>query len=285
VTHQLAPGAAGRPRKRPRVHYELLACAFEGHHLVGVGAARVRPQDHPLVREIDGHRWHRCLRCDAWVVLALPATPTMEVAPSIEEIEVPLRGRALRDKFVLRLIALDRAFHFVVLALLAVALFVVAAHQSQLRGSFYRILSDLQGPVAASTQNPQGLVKRLRDVLSLRAGTLQAVAFVAAGYAVLEGVEAVGLWYGRRWAEYLTFIATTALLPLEIYELSNRVSVFKVGAFLVNVVVVVYLLLAKRLFGLRGGAEADRLERERDGGWPAVQRATPPLAGVKGSEA
>jgi hypothetical protein len=49
------------------------------------------------------------------------------------------------------------------------------------------------------------------------------------------------------------------------------------------VAVVVYLLLAKRLFGLRGGAEADRVERERDGGWPAVQRATPPVAGVQGS--
>ena len=284
MTHQVAPGAAGRRRGRPHVHYELLACALRGHALVGVGAAQVRPQDHALAREIDGQRWHRCLRCDAWCALPPPQTTTMAVPPEIDEIEVPLRGRALRDKFVLRLIAADRAFHFVVLAALAAALFVVAAHQSELRGSFYRVLSDLQGPVAASTQNPHGLVKRLRDLLSLRAGTLQAVAFVAAGYAVLEGVEAVGLWYGRRWAEYLTFIATTALLPLEIYELSNRVSVFKIGAFVINVVVVIYLLLAKRLFGLRGGAEADRLERERDGGWPAVHRATPPVAGVRGSQ-
>ncbi len=267
------------------MNYELLACALRGHALVGVGAAQVRERDHPLVREIGGLRWHRCLRCDAWVALPAPQTPTMQVPPEADEIEVPLRGRALRDKFVLRLIAADRAFHFVLLAVLAAALFVVAAHQSELRGSFYRVLSDLQGPVAASTQNPHGLVKRLHDLFSLRAGTLQAVAFVAAGYAVLEGVEAVGLWYGRRWAEYLTFIATTALLPLEIYELLNRVSVLKAGAFAINVVVVIYLLGAKRLFGLRGGAEADRLERERDGGWPAVHRATPPAAGVGGSRA
>jgi uncharacterized membrane protein (DUF2068 family) len=278
--HQIAPGATGRRSGHPHVHYELLGCALAGHALVGVGAEKVRPEDHALVREIDGHRWHRCLRCDAWVVLAAPETPTMAVPPAIDEIEVPLRGRALRDKFVLRLIAVDRAFHFLVLGVLAVALFVVAAHESQLRGSFYRVLSDLQGPVAASTQHPQGLVKRLRDLLSLRTGTLQAVAFVAAAYAVLEGVEAVGLWYGRRWAEYLTFIATTALLPLEVYELSNRVSVFKVAAFVVNVVVVIYLLRAKRLFGVHGGAAADRLERERDGGWPAVERATPPVGGV-----
>ncbi len=40
-------------------------------------------------------------------------------------------------------------------------------------------------------------------------------------YAALEGMEAVGLWLVKRWAEYLTFVATTILLPLEVYELVN----------------------------------------------------------------
>ena len=40
-------------------------------------------------------------------------------------------------------------------------------------------------------------------------------------YAAVEGIEAFGLWYQRRWAEYLTFIVTASLLPLEIYELTN----------------------------------------------------------------
>ena len=47
---------------------------------------------------------------------------------------------------------------------------------------------------------------------------------------------------------------TTSLLPLEIYEIANRATVFKVIAFVINVAVVVYLLRAKRLFGLRGGS-------------------------------
>jgi hypothetical protein len=41
------------------------------------------------------------------------------------------------------------------------------------------------------------------------------------------------------------------------------VTVTKVGAFAINVLAVVYLLLAKRLFGLRGGAKA--YERELRG--------------------
>jgi uncharacterized membrane protein (DUF2068 family) len=94
-------------------------------------------------------------------------------------------------------------------------------------------------------------------------------------YALLEGAEAVGLWWQKRWAEYLTFIATAVLLPLEIYELTHTVTPFKVIAFIINVAIVVYLLFAKRLFGLRGGGAADEAERERDMGVEAILRATP----------
>ena len=81
-----------------------------------------------------------------------------------------------------------------------------------------------------------------------------------------------------RWAEYLTFIVTTSLLPLEVYELANRATVFKVIAFIINLAVVIYLLRAKRLFGLRGGVAAEHAENALDQGWPALERAAPPIA-------
>src|SRR3954451_22682893 len=34
--------------------------------LVGLDARHVRPEDAVVAREIDGVRWHRCLRCDSW---------------------------------------------------------------------------------------------------------------------------------------------------------------------------------------------------------------------------
>jgi uncharacterized membrane protein (DUF2068 family) len=89
-------------------------------------------------------------------------------------------------------------------------------------------------------------------------------------------VEAVGLWYAKRWAEYLTLIVTSSLLPVEVYELSHQVSPFKILAFIINIAVVVYLLFAKRLFGLRGGAAADEAQREHDVGWSALERSAPP---------
>ena len=45
-----------------------------------------------------------------------------------------------------------------------------------------------------------------------------------AAYSVLEGVEAVGLWLGKRWAEYLTFVSTIVLVPYEIHELTKSVT-------------------------------------------------------------
>src|SRR5207237_9967186 len=96
-----------------------------------------------------------------------------------------------------------------------------------------------------------------------------------AAYALLEGIEAIGLWFGKRWAEYLTFVATIVFIPYEIDELTKSVTVLKVLAFVINVAIAVYLLYAKRLFGLRGGGKAEKAEREVDTGWTAIERATP----------
>ena len=269
------PGTIPPRRFLPKFHYELIACGFAGHELVGTDAARVRDEDAVVVRESpDGLRWYRCLRCDSWLALEPPAEPTRETPPHRDEVELPLRGRALRDKIVLRLIAIDRAFHFLVLGAIAVAIFVFAARRETLRGPVFRALADLQGPVNTHTSHT-GLLGEIRKAFSLQAGTLTKIGFVVSAYAVLEGAEAFGLWLQRRWAEYLTFIATAALLPLEVYEIADKRSPLKIATFVINLAVVVYLLLAKRLFGLRGGAAAEEAIRERDAGWPAIDRATP----------
>ena len=48
----------------------------------------------------------------------------------------------------------------------------------------------------------------------------------------------VGLWLGRRWAEYLTLVATVGLLIPEILELTKSISVLKLVTLVVNVAVV-----------------------------------------------
>jgi uncharacterized membrane protein (DUF2068 family) len=267
-------------RLRPKLHYELLVCGLRGHELIGIDA-RELSDDTLLARQVDGVRWHRCLRCDSWLPVQPPVAPARERPPARQEIELPRRGKPLRDTIVLRIIAVNRALHFVVLGFIGLVILTFASHREELRGRFFRILADLQ--IGASADRPNashGLLHDVERAFSLRSDTLKLVAAVFIVYAVIEGIEAVGLWYQRRWAEYLTLIVTASLLPLEVYELSKRLSAFKVLTIIINLAVVAYLLWAKRLFGLRGGAAAERREREHDVGWAALERSAPEAVGA-----
>jgi uncharacterized membrane protein (DUF2068 family) len=274
----LPPGTQPPRRWRPRLHWELVRCGVSGHELVGTDAAQLRPEDAIFAREDStGTRWYRCLCCDSWLPLSAPQQPTRPYPPDRDEIRLPLRGKRLRDKIVLRLISIDRAFHFFVLGALGVLVLLFASDRSTLRPTFYKVVADLQGGVVSGqSHSSHGLLHELDNLFTTSSSHLHLLGGALLAYGALEGVEAVGLWYQQRWAEYLTFLVTTSLLPLEMYEIVNRTTPFKVIALIVNVAVVVYLLAAKRLFGLRGGAAADVLEGERDQGWGALQRTAPP---------
>src|SRR6185312_11733896 len=271
------PGIERPKRFRPKFHYELIVCGLTGHELVGLDAAELRPEDGLVAREgPDGLRWYRCLRCDSWLPLDGPAAPARQLPPERAQIELPLRGKALRDKIILRLIAIDRAIHFVVLTVLAVVILLFAKNAAHLREPVYKALADLENGLGGPARK-HGVINEIRHLFSLQRGTLTKIGLVVALYAAIEGLEAVGLWLQKRWAEYLTFIATTALIPLEVYEIVTKGSPLKVLTLIINVAVVAYLLWAKRLFGIRGGARAEHEERMRDLGWDALERATPDL--------
>jgi uncharacterized membrane protein (DUF2068 family) len=246
--------------------------------LIGTDAAEVRPQDALLVREYDGDRWYRCLRCDSWIPLPAPVEPGRQHPPDRDQIQIPARGQALRDKIVLRVIAVDRAFHFLVLALLGVVVLILAANQKSAHGEFERVLSAIQGGVAGGpvrTTGHVGILGELDKLFSLRARTLYVVGIALLAYALLEGTEAVGLWFARRWAEYLTFIATALLLPFEVYEIVHRATALKVIGFAINLAIVIYLAFAKRLFGLRGGGAVDEARRAASMSWHELESTTP----------
>src|SRR5947207_2091482 len=133
---QPPPGTVKPKRFRPTLHYELIVCGLRGHELVGTDVAEIRPEDEMLVFELEGVRGHRCLRCDSWLPLPRPEAPASSHLAPREEIELPLRGKPLRDKIVLRLIAIDRAFHFVVLTVLGALILVLASNHGELQHRF-----------------------------------------------------------------------------------------------------------------------------------------------------
>ena len=61
-------------------------------------------------------------------------------------------------------------------------------------------------------------------------------------YAGLFVVEGVGLWKCRRWAEYLTIVTTASLLPIEIFAVHQRITLLRVGALVLNALVVIFLV-------------------------------------------
>ncbi len=205
-----------------------------------------------------------------------PAHPTQRNLAPEEQIRLPLCNEALRDKIVLRVILIDRALHFVVLGALAALIFIFASHRDQLQKLVNKVDAAFYGTASAGqAHHAHGVLHDIERLVTLDVNTLRLIGLAAAAYAVLEGAEAIGLWFQYRWAEYLTLVATALFLPFEVYELSKTVTVLKVLALVVNLAIVFYLLLAKRLFGLRGGGAADLAAREANSGWDAFHRSTP----------
>ncbi len=77
-----------------------------------------------------------------------------------------------------------------------------------------------------------------RRLKELSAGTLL--------YSALLLTEGIGLSLRQRWAEYLTIIATSSLIPLEVYELAKRVNLARVSLLLINIAVVADLVMDVR---------------------------------------
>src|SRR5258708_70868 len=62
----------------------------------------------------------------------------------------------------------------------------------------------------------------ISKVTGLDERTLRDISFGTFAYGALFLVEGTGLMLRKRWAEYLTVISTTGLLPVEVYELIHR---------------------------------------------------------------
>jgi uncharacterized membrane protein (DUF2068 family) len=67
-------------------------------------------------------------------------------------------------------------------------------------------------------------------------------------YATLSWVEAYGLHMRKRWAEYLTAVATALFIPVEVYQVIFRLSAIRVAVLVLNIAIVYYLIKHKELF-------------------------------------
>lgn len=77
---------------------------------------------------------------------------------------------------------------------------------------------------------------------------LRLLAAGAAAYAAIRFVEGWGLWYGRRWAEWLGVVSASLYVPFEIREILREPSPLHLGIFAINALIIWYLArdLARR---------------------------------------
>jgi uncharacterized membrane protein (DUF2068 family) len=230
-------------------------CSIKGHVTPAARVARVdeRVIQAGLALEInDQCRLSRCLRCDAWIAGPRPTNPDLDRLPPLDQLDLPRRGKALRQAIILRVIAIERGIHSVGFALVALLGLLLKTNLVGIQSTARQLVDSLSNAQADSGRvtNHSILVQEGARVLKLQAHTLDVLIAAAVAYCIVEGVEAVGLWRERRWAEYLTVVATAGFLPLEIHELLKRLTAVRVGALVVNIAILVYLVYAKRLFGL-----------------------------------
>ena len=75
---------------------------------------------------------------------------------------------------------------------------------------------------------------------------LKEISALGAGYAALFLTEGTGLLFRKRWAEWLTIVATSSLMPIEVYELVEKFTAVRLFALLINAAVVLYLIYLVR---------------------------------------
>ena len=138
----------------------------------------------------------------------------------------------------------DRVLRLIALFKFCKAVLLVVVGLGALRLLDPGVAARAQRWVAAlASSNDRSAVQHvIASLAGLSPRRLEAVGVGAFLYAVLFTIEGVGLWRSKRWAEYLTVIATLSLVPLEVFELTRAVTPPRLAALVVNLAVVAYLL-------------------------------------------
>lgn len=217
-------------QNRIRNRWELITCGLGGH-------VTYAPDDAALAARLRastglGEVW-RCLRCGDFALGGPQGRGAPEDAPLI------MRGKALRQAIIIRALGVERLVRALVLALAAWAVWEFRGARGAIQATLDRDLPVLRA--AGFKVDQMTVIHALEKALAAKPSTLALITGMLAAYAVLQ--------------------ATSIFLPLEVHDLAKGITTTRVVTFSINVAAVVYLLISKRLFGVRGGRKAYDVER------------------------
>lgn len=229
--------------------WSLLDCGRTGHVTYAPTEPDLRAR--LSTATADGEAW-RCLRCATFVPGPAASSGPAEQAPKVN------RGVEVRSAIVLRLFSIERFLRALVFGVAAFAVWQFGQSRASLEAAFdrdYPAVRTLLTQLGYDVDHSK-LLGFIQKALTLSPTTIKLIAAGVAVYALLEVIEGVGLWLAQRWGEYFAMIVTSLGLPYEIYDMTSKITVTRVIFFLINLALVVYLVVTRRLFGVRGGKAA-----------------------------
>ena len=197
--------------------WNLFGCARRGHVTYAPDEPELR--DRLMVPTAGGTAW-RCLRCGAFVTGGPHGVGPAAAAPLIR------RGKELRSELILRVFAVERFLRFLIVGVAAYGAWRFTYDRAGIQRAYDNALpairalyQDLGFNVSHSK-----LLGLIHHAFTLSPRWLTLLAAGLAVYALIELAEAVGLWLGQRWGEYLAAAATSIFLPYEIYDLTGKIT-------------------------------------------------------------
>ncbi len=227
--------------------WSLYRCGRIGHITFAPDEPHLREHMHG---ETGSAELWQCLRCGTYVPGLPDGSGPAADAPSVK------RGKQIRGDLILKLFAIERAIRFVLFGAVAFGIWRFANSQSiaQALGKDIPIIRDFARELGFTLNH--ALLEKIHSLLHISESNLRLLALWVTALALVSGIEALALWQAKRWGEYFAMIVTSLGLPFEIYELSKAVTITKLVLFLLNLLLVAYLVYSRRLFGARGGKEA-----------------------------
>lgn len=245
---------------RKETLWVLRRCGRVGHQLAWLEDGRLAAT--AVADGPDGQWLLECLRCGTFVLPVDPAVATVhgsrQSPAALADIPLAVRGSHGRKLAVLKLVAIERAIRALMLIAGAIIIFAAAANRDTVIAKTNALIESAT-PLASQIGwdiRHSHMLELGQSALGSSTTVYNLAGFALLAYALLQFVEAWGLWGGRRWAEYLAVVATSVFLPLEFYEMAQHPTVFKAVTIAVNIAIVVYLIFKGRLFGIRGGHTA-----------------------------
>ncbi len=227
--------------------WSLYRCGRIGHMTYAPEEPHLR--EHMRAETGATELW-QCLRCGTYVPGEPHGTGSAADAPPVR------RGKQIRGDLILKLFAIERAIRFVIFGAVAFGIWRFANSRSiaQAINKDIPIIRDFARELGFTLNH--ALLEKIQSLLHISSSNLRLLAFGVTGLAIVSGIEAVALWQAKRWGEYFATIVTSLGLPFEIYELSKAVTITKIILFVLNLLLVGYLVYSRRLLGARGGKEA-----------------------------